>query len=360
MKKTLRYLRPLASIAGLALFAYVLRQEGMATILDGARALGAGFVLLILLSGLRHALRTAAWHVSIEPGTPRPGLLDLFGLRLMGEGLNGVTPAGPLLGESVKVWAASRYVPAFSCASSVVIENLIYGLGVGLFLLSGGVLLLAATSPRAHLESWTVVACLVASLFVLYAILRRRGLLIAPLLDRLPVASRGKRLLGPYELRIKAVESEVHGFFLTRRAAFIGILGLEFLTNFTGVAEAYLILRVTTLHASLLAAYLVEIANRAVQLFFAFVPFGLGVEEGAAAGTLKALGYGASQGVLLAILRRARTVVWAALGLLLLAGRYCVARPVEDAEPIETPSLLKTRSRLKEGAQRETAHCECG
>lgn len=94
------------------------------------------------------------------------------------------------------------------------------------------------------------------------------------------------------------------------------------------MAEAYLILRVTTFHASLLTSYLVEVANRAVQLFFAFVPFGVGVEEGAAAGTLKALGYGASQGVSLAILRRARTVFGAALGVL-FAARYCVARPIE-------------------------------
>lgn len=333
MKKTLRYLRPLATIASLALFAYILRRTGTAAILANARALGGGFILLILLSGLRHALRTAAWHAAIDPGTPRPGLLDLFGLRLMGEALNGITPAGPLLGESVKALAASKSMPGSSSVSSVVIENLIYGLGAGLFLLSGAVVLLVAVPLHARLGSWTIVTCLMASLLVLCTILRRRSPLITSLLDRLPAASRVKRFLAPYEVRIKAVEAEVRDFFLTRRAAFIAILGLEFLTNFTGVAEAYLILRVTTLHASLLAAYLVEIANRAVQLFFAFVPFGLGVEEGAAAGTLKALGYGASQGVLLAILRRARTVVWAALGLL-LAARYWVASPVEDAKPI--------------------------
>lgn len=339
MKKPLRYLRPLVSIASFALFICVLRRAGIATIPDGARARGGGFALLILLSGLRHALRTAAWQASINPGTPRPGLLNLFGLRLMGEGLTGVTPAGPLLGESVKVWAASKCMPASSSASSVVIENIIYGLGAGLFLLSGAVVLLVATSPHARLGSWTAVTCMVASLLVPCAILRRRSPLIASRLDRLPAASRVKHFLGPYELRIKAVETAVYDFFLARRAAFIGILGLEFLTNFTCVAEAYLILRVTTLHASLLAAYLVEITNRAVQLFFAFVPFGLGMEEGAAAATLRALGYSAGQGVLLAILRRARTVVWAALGLL-LAARYYVSRPVERAKPLKEGSTV--------------------
>jgi uncharacterized membrane protein YbhN (UPF0104 family) len=331
MKNALRYLRPLALLVGLALFAYTLRRTGVATVLDSARALGVGFAWLVLLSGLRHALRTAAWHASIEPGIERPGLLTLFGLRLVGEGLSGITPAGPLLGESVKVWAASKATPGFSSASSVVIENIIYALGAGLFMLSGSVLVFAAMSPRARLASLTVVALLVASLLVPLVALRRGRPLIAWFLDRLPEASRAKRFLGPYETRIKAVETEVHNFFKGRGAAFIGILGLEFLTNFTGVGEAYLILKVTTLHASLLTSYLVEVSNRVVQVFFAFVPFGLGVEEGAAAGTLKALGYSVSQGVSLAILRRARTVFWSTLGLL-LAARYCIPTPMEEGD----------------------------
>jgi uncharacterized membrane protein YbhN (UPF0104 family) len=328
MRKTLRYLRPLAALASLALFVYALRRTGIGTILDSARALGVGFVWLILLSGLRHALRTAAWHASIEPDTPRPGLLSLFALRLAGEGLNVATPAGPLLGESVKVWAASKHMPGSYSASSVVIENIIYGLGAGLFMV-GGSILLVATSPHARLGSWIVVTCLMASLLIPYALFRRGRPMIARLVDRLRAASRAKRFLGPYETRIKIVEAEVHSFFRARRLAFIGILGLEFLTNFTGVAEAYLILKVTAFHASLVTAYFLEVMNRAVQLFFVFVPFGLGVDEGAAAGTLKALGYSVSQGVSLAILRRARTVFWAAVGLL-LAARYCLVRPVEE------------------------------
>jgi uncharacterized membrane protein YbhN (UPF0104 family) len=329
MKRVAHYLRPLALIASFALFVYALRRAGITNILDAAQALGAGFILLILLSGLRHALRTAAWHTSIEPGIERPGLLNLFGLRLVGEGLNVVTPAGPLWGESVKVWAASKCMPESASASSVVIENLIYGLGAGLFMLSGSVLVLVRMSPGARLGGWMLVACLVASLLVPWTILRGRGPLMARLLDRLSPASRVKRLVGPYEARIKAVEAEVYRFFGARQIAFLGILGLEVMTNFTGVAEAYLILKVTTLHTSLLTAYLVEVTNRAVQLFFAFVPFGLGVEEGVAAGTLKALGDGVSQGVSLAVLRRARTIFWAALGLL-LAARYYVARPVAE------------------------------
>jgi len=338
MKKTLHYLRPAATVGSLALFAYVLRRAGVATILDSARALGAGFAWLILLSGLRHALRTAAWHASIEPGTPRPALLTLFGLRLLGEGLNVATPAGPLLGESAKAWTASRWMPASSSASSVLIENLIYGLAAGLFVLSGAIILLVAISPHPGLGSWIFIACLFASLPVAWTLLRRGTPSIARLLDCLPPGSRVTRFLEPYKTQIESVEAEVYRFFRARRAAFLGILGLELLTNFTGLAEAYLVLKVTTPHASLLTCYLVEATNRLVQLFLPFVPLGLGVEEGAAAGTLKSLGYSVSQGVALAVLRRARTVFWSGIGLLLAAHYLGAGRP------------------LREGTQYETAH----
>jgi hypothetical protein len=118
---------------------------------------------------------------------------------------------------------------------------------------------------------------------------------------------------------LRAMEMDIYDFFLTRKALFLGLLALEFATNFTGIGEAYLVLKATTAHTSVLAAYLAESTNRAVQLLFAFVPLGLGVDEGFAATTLRALGYGASEGVSLAIIRKIRTVFWVGVGLLLTA-----------------------------------------
>ena len=56
MKKTLRHLRLLASIASFALFVYVLQRSGPEAVLDKIRLLGWGFVILIVLSGARQSL----------------------------------------------------------------------------------------------------------------------------------------------------------------------------------------------------------------------------------------------------------------------------------------------------------------
>src|ERR1051326_800553 len=142
MKKGLHYLRPAASIASLALFVYLLRRIGPAAIFDNVRLLGWGFVALILLSGLRHVLRSAGWSYCLQTPGQRPGWSKLFGPRLVGEALDDLTPAGPLLGETAKIGVVSRLIPAQAGASSVVLENLIYALAALLFMLSGVVVAL--------------------------------------------------------------------------------------------------------------------------------------------------------------------------------------------------------------------------
>jgi glycosyltransferase 2 family protein len=153
MKKSPHTARTLALIASMVMFAYLLRRTSPATILGKARLLGFGFVILIVLSGVRQALRTIAWGHCVEPDGYRPGLLSLFGLRIVGEALSDVTPAGLLLGETTKVVVVSRRMSIQSGALSVVVENMIYALGAIFFMLSGVVLALLALTTG-HTFRW--------------------------------------------------------------------------------------------------------------------------------------------------------------------------------------------------------------
>ena len=110
---------------------------------------------------------------------------------------------------------------------------------------------------------------------------------------------------------LRAVEQAIYDFFLTRRASLSRLFWELRSPRISPVsARPIWFLKSRRSHASLFAAYLVESANRAVQLAFAFVPFGLGIQEGVAAATLQALGYAASEGVSLAIIRKIRIVFW--------------------------------------------------
>lgn len=327
MKRSLRCLSLLWAVVGPALFVGLLYQTGLSTLVDKIRLLGLGFLFLILYSGTRHYLRAVAWWLCQKGPERRLGLLDLFRIRLVGEAFNDMSPAGPILGDTVKVLATSKHTSAESGAASIVIESLIYSLSVVLFLVCGVVLLLGMALP----ESGRVVAarltvCLIVSILVPCWIISRRSLLLGGILDRLKDSGFGRNFLEPHEHRIRAFESSVHDFFWGHSKLFFFVLSIEVVTNLMGIGEAYWILRATGTQVTILNAYLVESANRVAQLICAFVPFGLGVEEGAAAAALRALGYLASEGVSLGIIRKIRTVFWIAAGLL-LATQYAVPKP---------------------------------
>ena len=332
MKNCSRYFRPVAALISMALFAYLVRRTGLESVVQSFHRLGWSILLLILLSGIRHLLRAQAWSWCMPTNGIRPRALQLLGPRLIGEALNDLTPAGPLLGEPAKIVAASKWVRSPDAASSVVIENLGYILGALLFMLSGVALALikvAALRGLLWLGAALLIGCSAFVAAVVWAIGRRKPCL-ASILDHLDRRGLRCSVLDRHSQSLRLIESTVYDFFRDRRAAFAAVLAAEIATNFTGVAEAYVILTLTAAHSSVLAAYLVESASRAMQLAFSFIPLGLGVQEGATAATLQALGYAASEGVSLAVIRKIRSLFWAGAGLCLATG-YSIGAPAEEA-----------------------------
>src|SRR5688572_20372727 len=80
-----------AALGGLALFAYTLRETGLDTVLDGFRRVGLAFVVIILLSGLRFAVRAWAWVLCTEP-PHRLRTRDTFPALVSGDALGNLTP----------------------------------------------------------------------------------------------------------------------------------------------------------------------------------------------------------------------------------------------------------------------------
>jgi len=106
------------------------------------------------------------------------------------------------------------------------------------------------------------------------------------------------------------------------------------------VAEVYVTLALLAGRApTVLEAFLFEGANRAITVAFKFVPMRLGVDEMGTGLFAEALRYGTATGVALAIVRRARILVWTAAGLALLGRRGLRARPGEDVMAAALPAV---------------------
>jgi hypothetical protein len=328
-------------LIGLVLLVVVIRRAGLSTLLMQIRHVGWTFAVLILLSGGRQILRTAAWSACITSGELRPGFLRLFGIRIVADTASDLTIAGPLMGESFKIWLAAGGLPAAYSLSSVVLENLIYGFAVGCFILGGIAIVLLKGLGATHTRIFVIAGLMVLLLLMVLVsgVLQRKRRPLTQVLEwskrHYPQWLWRER----HEETLRKFEENVLGYYGLHRKLFFGVLLAEAAANFTGVAEAYLILGVASGHASFLAAYLIEALNRIVTVAFAFIPLRLGVDEGTTALMLKALGHPGVDGVSLALIRKLRTLVWVSLGICLMP-HYTVPRlSGEDG----------SRARLREG-----------
>src|SRR5437868_7214484 len=156
-KKSFTPLGILFALAGLALFGYLVRKAGVAQIAEGIRRLGAGFVLVIAISAIRHIVRSCAWMLCMEPPY-RLRFWDALRARLMGDAIGNILPfASFVVSEPAKPALIRDRVPLMAGFSAIVIENLFYSLSVVVFVLSGMLALLMNFSLRKGLRLASVI-----------------------------------------------------------------------------------------------------------------------------------------------------------------------------------------------------------
>src|SRR5207248_5448788 len=174
-KKSFTPLGILFALAGLALFAYFVKKAGVAQIADGIRRLGAGFVLIIAISAIRHIVRSFAWMLCMEPPY-RLRFWDALRARLMGDAIGNILPfASFVISEPAKPALIRDRIPLMAGFSAIVIENIFYGLSVVVFVFSGMLALLLSFSLTKGLRLASLITlAVIAIVIALGALLIRK------------------------------------------------------------------------------------------------------------------------------------------------------------------------------------------
>ena len=323
------------ALGGLVLFAYFIRKAGLTQIIDGIRRLGAGFVLIIAISSVRHVVRSIAWTLCMEKPY-RLRFLDALRARLMGDAIGNILPfASFVISEPAKPALIRDRVPLMAGFSAIVIENVFYSLSVVVFVFSGMLALLLSFSLPKGLRLASLITLIVIALIILLGIL-----LIRSQPRFLSGAARvlGRRGLGQkWIVRAQTLEDSVYGFYQRNGPRFLPILFLEACFHLAGVVEIYVTLSFISPDQppTLFTAFILESVNRVITMAFKFVPLRLGVDEAGTGKVSKILQFSEAVGVTLAIIRKARDVFWAGVGVALLLHRgfslRTVAREAEQA-----------------------------
>jgi hypothetical protein len=324
MKRRSRALTLISLLVGLALFVYVVKEAGPAEILARVRALGAGFALVIAISSVRQAARTWAWLRCMTAEERGVGFMAVWRARLAGEAIGDLTTAGPLVAEPLKVMALGGRLPLAARVSSLAVENLAYVVSSCAMIMAGTLLLLAtfALSERLKVASLAALAAVLAIMAVAVIAVSQRW----TLLSGLGAAASGAIKRDPSRVgieeklhRLRALEGYIFDFYARRPADFFLVALCELGFHLAGVAEVYTTLRLIGSEPTLPTAFVLEAVNRVVNIVFAFVPAVVGVDEAGTGWLAETLGLGATSGVALAIVRKARMFFWIGLGLIFLA-----------------------------------------
>jgi hypothetical protein len=333
------------ALLGLALFVYVVWRAGVGEIWDDIRRLGAGFLVIILLSGLRFVVRAYAWTLCFERGQ-RLRFRDAFRAYLTGDAVGNVLPLGIVVSEPTKVYFVRDRVPLVAAMSAIAVENIFYSLSVALFVFSGAAALLLLVPVTSGIR-WTAMGILAGVAIVIavgVALARAELRLLSGVAERLYARGVGRRVLETKRATLRSLEDRVYGFYERSRRRFLPILLLELSFHMLGVAEAYVTLSfIGDAPPTLLAAFVLESVNRVINVVFKFVPMRVGVDEAGTGWITKALRLGAATGVTLAIVRKARMLFWTAIGVGFLVGRGLSVRAVaRDAERAIAETKLRT------------------
>ena len=318
------------AVLGLALFAYFVRKAGVSKIIDDIRELGAAFIIILVLSGLRFLVRSTAWTLCFE-APYRLRLRDALRAYLIGDAAGNIVPLGIVVSEPAKAAMVRDRVPFVAGLSAIAIENIFYSLSVALFIFCGATALLASFQLSSALR-WASIGILFGVLVIIsvaFAGVRGQWKFLSGALERLYQRGIGRRWLETRRARAASLEERVYGFYERNRARFLPILLLEGSFHLLGVAEVYItLLFISDVPPTLLTAFVLESVNRVINVAFKFVPMRVGVDEAGTGMLTEVLRLGTSVGVSLAIVRKARMLFWTGVGVALLVSRGLSLRAV--------------------------------
>jgi len=345
-RKGLTPLGIIFAVLSFALFTYFVKRAGIGQIADGIRRLGAGFLIILAISAVRQIVRSFAWSLCVEEPY-RLRFWDAFRARVMGDAIGNVLPfASFVISEPAKPALIRDRLPLMAGLSAIAIENIFYSLSVAASISCGMIALLLSFSlpPGMRVGSFIVLAVILIVITLGTLLIRKQARFIsgtAGFLHRRGVNEK-------WVEKGRTMEDRIYGFYRRHQARFVPILLLESCFHLAGVLEIYVTLSfISTGQApSFLTAFILESVNRVITMAFKFIPLRLGVDEAGTGKVSKVLLFTEVTGVTLAIVRKARDVFWAGVGLALLLQRglslRTVAREAEAAlaaEAREIPGL---------------------
>ena len=328
-------------LLGLGLFILTASELGWKSIGAQLESLGWAIVVVTAMRTVSQIAFTIGLGLTLPESERRIRFFRLFCVRLAGEALNYLIPAGTVGGEPVKAKLLS---------SSIGLANAIAGVAVGKFSQIVAQLLVmvcgafyaafALNLPGdVKIAMFAALAVIAVGLAILYAG-QRMGMFgwAGRLLARVPLGHRFIEGRFAQLAKLDAIILEIHGnprgkFPISLVANMCGWLG--------GAVETYVVLWMLGTPRSLGTAFIIEALSLIISAALFIVPWQAGTQESGKALVFGLCGLSPAAGFAVGIVMRLRDLIWVGAGLIALALFREPEGPHAHGTAGEEPEFLK-------------------
>jgi hypothetical protein len=329
--KNARFPIGVAAAIGLAVLAH---RIGLKKLASQMRDLGVVLPIVLAAGVARLLLQTRAWWIALRAEGIVVPHSRLIGVRLASQAA-GYLSVGPAVSEPATLMMLQDRGAMAAAAPAILMET-------GAYWVTTVMLGLVGACASAFLIAdarlaWVAIAIFGGAL----ALLMSRRSLLTPLV-RL-AGSRTPRWLRSAEQG----ELRIRSFRERRPAAARSVLILDAIAQVVTLFEVAMVLRAAGFRFNVAQVVAIEAAGRIVKMLGAWIPGRIGADESGAAASFALLGLSPAAGLMLAVARRARDLLWCAAGVLWAGTRTEAAK--------SAPLQSRLGSCLLSGARKQAA-----
>ena len=312
-----RVLQGLLFVAGAALFVFVIKAVGfekLSVIFPALTRWGwtafLGYPFMCCGDGL-------GWRVLFDRQWKKQlNLWELYLIRLAGEAVNNITPFIDVAGEFLKVLLVEKrlQISKKSAAAAGVMSRSALLFAEIIFVIAGLAFASVVPSVPTILRVALILAfllCITAAILLIKT--QKKGLFMT-LISWVERFGVDPKMFSRFHTSLLAIDAEISKFYTHEAGRLWTAIGFNLIGWIAGGVEIFFMLRLLGIEVSLFEAIILESLIQLMRTASFFIPGNLGVQEGGLALILGIMGVDPSIGVALSLMKRARQVIWTAIG----------------------------------------------
>lgn len=313
----MKWLERLIIVLGLGVLIGLLWKLDAAAVWKHASVIGWGMLLILTQQVVDHILNAWGWVFAFNPRDgAKLSFTRLIAVRVIGDGLNYLTPSATIAGELVRPALVHGELPWERKVASVVTARFTQSLGQALFIMLGLAYMV---------YTWPLHAGLPLMEFIRDWFFIPMGVLALTVAALLVYAFKTWKMKRPEDKPEAAagswgkIKSEILEYSMSHPGRFI--LSVIFFTAgyLWGAVEAYLLCLFMGIPPTVALAVSIEVLSSVIDGLLFMVPAKIGTQEAGKTAIFTGLGLPAAQGFAFGLIRHMREVTWAGLGLILYA-----------------------------------------